>query len=394
MASNNPLVSVVVPFFNAGNFIEEAVASVFAQTYNHWELLLVDDGSTDCSTAIACDLVRRFPHRVRYLEHQNHQNRGISASRNLGLHHAQGELITFLDADDLMLPSKLEAQAAILASQPDIGMICGARINWYYAAPFSADAISTRAPRSTGHAPFSFQGLDVEVQTVFRPPSLLICLLQRKDIPYSILLRREVGVKVGGFDEEFTDMYEDHAFLAKCFLNVSAVVAHRCTGVYRVHRGSFTENRIESGTYHPTEPHRAREKFLKWVRRYLEREGVTDPEVWRVLGREFLPYSHPGLYQRLRQVRALGRWLKEHAGRRFPWMLALSRQMYHGRRRQESAARAAATAAARAAAVAAGLEELAALYEANGRTVEVELVRASACRTCPDARVAVPRSAS
>src|SRR6187431_518610 len=77
-----PLVTVIIVFLNAEKFIDEAIASVFAQSYSPWELLLVDDGSTDRSTAIARRYAQRHPNKVRYLEHSGHRNRGISASQN------------------------------------------------------------------------------------------------------------------------------------------------------------------------------------------------------------------------------------------------------------------------------------------------------------------------
>ena len=83
--SNKPLVSVIVIFFNAEKFIQEAIESVFAQTYDAWELLLVDDGSTDESLAIAQRCAKQYSGKVRHLEHAGQQNRGMSASRNLGI---------------------------------------------------------------------------------------------------------------------------------------------------------------------------------------------------------------------------------------------------------------------------------------------------------------------
>lgn len=88
--SEAPLVSVVTIFLDAERFIEEAIESVFAQTYDRWELLLVDDGSTDRSRDVARRYAARYPSRVRYLEHPGHQNRGMSPSRNLGIAHAAG----------------------------------------------------------------------------------------------------------------------------------------------------------------------------------------------------------------------------------------------------------------------------------------------------------------
>src|SRR6266545_8317921 len=100
-SDESPLVSTVMIFLDAEPFLEEAIDSVFVQTYRHWELLLVDDGSTDGSSDIAKRYAREHPGRVRYLEHPGHENRGTSASRNLGVRHSRGELVALLDADDV-----------------------------------------------------------------------------------------------------------------------------------------------------------------------------------------------------------------------------------------------------------------------------------------------------
>src|SRR5438876_10917096 len=106
--SNQPLVSVVIIFWNAERFLREAIESVFAQAYVNWELLLVDDGSTDGSTAIARSGVEQDPQRVRYVEHPGHDNRGMSASRNLGIGNAQGAVVAFLDAEHVRPSNLLE----------------------------------------------------------------------------------------------------------------------------------------------------------------------------------------------------------------------------------------------------------------------------------------------
>ena len=82
------------------------------------ELLLVDDGSGPAAATIAKTYAARFPERIRYLEHPGHNNRGMSATRNLGTQHARGEFIAFIDADDFWLPSKLADHVALLDAYP------------------------------------------------------------------------------------------------------------------------------------------------------------------------------------------------------------------------------------------------------------------------------------
>ena len=81
--STAPQVSIVVSFYNAQRFLGDTIESVCTQTFQDWELLLVDDGSWDESTAIAREYAQRYPTKVRYIEHPNHQNRGASPSRNV-----------------------------------------------------------------------------------------------------------------------------------------------------------------------------------------------------------------------------------------------------------------------------------------------------------------------
>jgi glycosyltransferase involved in cell wall biosynthesis len=97
-ASGKPAVSVVV-LLNAERFIGEAIESVFTQTHGSWELLLVDEGSTDSGTRRPMEYTERRPRRVRRLEHRGHKNRRMSASRDLRIRRAEGAYTAFLDAD-------------------------------------------------------------------------------------------------------------------------------------------------------------------------------------------------------------------------------------------------------------------------------------------------------
>src|SRR5262245_16053849 len=105
--NSKPRVTVIMSFLNPGRYIGEAVDSVFAQSYEDWELLFIDDGSVDGSSDFARQCVSRHPYRARYFDHPDHQNRGISASHNIGIRKARGEYIAFLDADDIWLADKL-----------------------------------------------------------------------------------------------------------------------------------------------------------------------------------------------------------------------------------------------------------------------------------------------
>jgi glycosyltransferase involved in cell wall biosynthesis len=105
---SNPKVSVIVPTLNRAALLKEAVASIFATGYQNLEILVIDDGSTDGTSQILEQLRARHPGVVAHLTHPGGRNLGVSASRNLGLQHATGEFVCFLDSDDLMLPTRFE----------------------------------------------------------------------------------------------------------------------------------------------------------------------------------------------------------------------------------------------------------------------------------------------
>ncbi|MFC1575593.1 glycosyltransferase family A protein [Gemmatimonadota bacterium] len=111
------LVSVIIPVFNGERFLAEAIESVRAQSHEHWELLVINDGSTDATP----EIVSRYP-EARYLR-QDHQ--GQARARNWGVELAAGEFIAFLDADDIWIPNKLKDQMNAFESDPGLDVVYG-----------------------------------------------------------------------------------------------------------------------------------------------------------------------------------------------------------------------------------------------------------------------------
>jgi glycosyltransferase involved in cell wall biosynthesis len=291
--SDRPLVSVIIIFLNAERFIEEAIESVSGQTYSNWELLLVDDGSTDGSRAIALRYAEMQPERVRYLNHAGRRNRGMSASRNLGIRHARGEYIAFLDADDVWLPHKLHQQVAILNSHPEAGMVYGASQYWH-SWTGSLDDVQRDYVLALG----------VGADKLVKPRVLLTLLLQSKaptPCPSDILLRRETLEAVGGFEESFRGIYqlfEDQAFLAKVYLRKPVFVSSECWDRYRQHADSCVSVVGRSGRKYT-----AGLFFFDWLEGYLSANGVTDGEVWQALRKKRWRYRHPNLHRVIGQAR-------------------------------------------------------------------------------------------
>lgn len=121
MASQNQLVSVIVPFYNAEAFLELAIQSVLNQSYTNWELILVNDGSTDKSESIANVYVDN--RKIVLLNHPNRENRGVSLSRALAIKASRGDFISFLDADDHYEIHKIEKNINTLKNNPDVILV-------------------------------------------------------------------------------------------------------------------------------------------------------------------------------------------------------------------------------------------------------------------------------
>ena len=114
-----PTVSVIIPTHNRLQMLKRAIRSVLTQTYEHFELIVVDDNSTDDTEAVVASFE---DNRLRYFKHD--VNKGASAARNTGIKHANGEYIAFLDDDDEWLPTKLEKQVHVIQNAPEkIGLV-------------------------------------------------------------------------------------------------------------------------------------------------------------------------------------------------------------------------------------------------------------------------------
>lgn len=218
--------SVITIFYNAEQYFAAAIESVLAQDFEGFELLLVDDGSSDRSTAMAKEYADRHPDRVRYLDHPGHANRGMSATRNVGFAAARGDLIAFIDSDDRWSPSKLSEQVAIMDRFPDVDLVCGAA-NYWRSWDGGPDELVP-----TGH-----------IQNRPIPPGEATLALYplgkaAAPCPSDIMVRRKAALALGGFEESFTgplQMYEDQAFLAKLYLEHSVYFSDRVWLDYRIH---------------------------------------------------------------------------------------------------------------------------------------------------------------
>jgi glycosyltransferase involved in cell wall biosynthesis len=174
MHIETPQVSVIIPTYNAGRFVAEAIKSVLDQTFADFEVLVIDDGSSDNTAEIVQDFADA---RVRYIYQDN---RGLAGARNTGIRSARGELIALLDADDVWLTNFLERMASILTSNRNLaGVYCGFQY---------IEQDGTPSPKCVRHV----------------VPSGKLCeALHRASfiVPSTTLMRRSCYVETGLFDE-------------------------------------------------------------------------------------------------------------------------------------------------------------------------------------------------
>ena len=185
-------VSVVIPTYNRAGPVIDAVRSVLAQQFEDFELIVVDDGSTDDTAA---RLAAIADDRVRYIAGSH---AGVSAARNLGVRRATGSLIAFLDSDDLWHPDKLACEVAVLRAHPEV------------------DAVFSDLEKRHGDQVFPSFMRETAVFSRLLPPTpggvvtlepreLRLCLLEEVPIkPSALTLRRTALEKVGGFDEAWS----------------------------------------------------------------------------------------------------------------------------------------------------------------------------------------------
>jgi hypothetical protein len=209
-----PAVSVLVPTYQRREFVCRAVRSVFAQHYGDWELIVVDDGSTDGTE----EALRRFGPTLRYLWQEN---RGVSSARNAGLRLARGDIVAFLDSDDRWLPDHLQTVVAMLEQHPEAVLA------------------------STGPF-FHFRGRN-RVQDARVVDALPLQLVDNwVGYPSGAAVRRESLLAVGGFDETMAVLEDGDMWLRLAPLGPFCLLQRRT--VVRQHtRGSLGDRGTRSG---------------------------------------------------------------------------------------------------------------------------------------------------
>jgi glycosyltransferase involved in cell wall biosynthesis len=213
-------VSVIIPAYNGDRYLAEAIDSVLGQTYQDYEIIVVDDASTDNTAQV----VKQYGKAVRYL---SQTNQGVAASRNLGLAAALGDYIAFLDQDDILLPHKLSSQVALLDRDADLGMV---NSGWQI---YRGNTISDRQDEA-----------EAVVQPWQQIPQLTSAnlIIWKPVFLGAMLFRRNWLERAGGFDTTLEQTPDVDLVMRLAKIGCSAAWVEQVTVKYRQHETNASKN--------------------------------------------------------------------------------------------------------------------------------------------------------
>ena len=224
-------VNVVIPCYNQGRFLADALASLQAQSYPDWEAIIVDDGSLDDTAAIAARLCRDDG-RVRYLAQANG---GLSSARNTGIRNCRGAFVQFLDSDDRLDARKFEVHVRVLRDQPETAIVYG-NARYFVEGSFGQ---FNRGPYAKGPS----HNWIADAWADSRP--ILNKLVERNLFPVCApLLRRAVFDRVGLFNEKL-EALEDWEYWLRCAaagMQFRFVEVEGTDALIQIHTASMTQN--------------------------------------------------------------------------------------------------------------------------------------------------------
>jgi len=297
---SQPYVSVVIPVYNGERYLAAAIDSVLTQTYQNFEIIVVDDGSKDSTP----EILQQYGDRIRAVYQTN---QGVALARNHGIKLAQGEWIAFLDADDVLLPDKLSAQLALAAKHPQLGII---HSGW-------------RRVSATGE-------LLMEVEPWHDIPQLTLesWLRWKPVLPSAMLFRRSWLEKSGGFDPRFPPAEDTELVLRLSAMGCEADWLQQVTVNYRQHEASAMHKGLPQARslsavidHFFSQPHlpelitwqepQIRYNTLVWIAWYLHHTGHL-PEMANYLRQswQYSPYS---------LVETIGHWADSFTAFAYNW---------------------------------------------------------------------------
>jgi len=239
-----PSVSIIIPVYNAEKYISETIESVRAQTYTDWEIIAVDDGSTDGSTKILKKYEQQLSQQFYVIVQQNS---GVSVARNTAIKVSKGKYIAFLDHDDLWLPKKLEKQVDLLDSNMDLGMV--------YSDFYVINSSEKRIKKSI--LPYSLQRGNIFNELFYQN---FIGLL-------TVIIRKDILDKVGLFSPKY-EIAEEYDLFLRIAEHYPIDFVDLQLAKYRIHDGNDSKN-IKLSV----------EEDLQIMRYWLDKK----PDLWKVM---------------------------------------------------------------------------------------------------------------
>src|SRR4051812_42791685 len=215
-----PTVSVIMPAYNVERYLSEAIDSVLAQTFTDFELVIVDDGSTDGSRAIADGYRAQHPHRIVVV---SQENRGLAGARNTALRVASGRVLALLDSDDGWAPTFLDSQMRLLDAHNDVAIVTGNAIN----RGGAEDGRPARPMPDPRPAP--------DLVTILRDETAVFIMS---------LFRREVVDRIGDFDERFRTNEDYDFWIRAAFAGFKFLRNPEPLGFYRRHANSLSASDV------------------------------------------------------------------------------------------------------------------------------------------------------
>jgi glycosyltransferase involved in cell wall biosynthesis len=224
-----PTVSVIIPCYNSARFIEETVDKLMLQTYANLQVILIDDGSTDNTYDMLCNLSQKY-NKVNCIKCTNG---GLSAARNKGLAIATGKYIQFLDADDYLHQEKIKEQVSFLEQNPMADLVYADSVFFEHHQP-DIFYKNIRLTQKKWMPEISGSGIQV-LQHLVKGNLFTVC---------SPLIRASLIVKNKGFNTAFLAL-EDHEFWLRCAINGANFQYHKtplAISYIRVHQNSMSKN--------------------------------------------------------------------------------------------------------------------------------------------------------
>ena len=217
---NNCLVSVIMPAYNASNYIQEAINSVIAQTFTDWELIIVDDGSTDNTAMLVKEYLLKDS-RIQYFYQENGKQ---GKARNFAISKSKGEYLAFLDADDLWLPEKLEIQLLEIKDKNVDLLFADSYV-------FNNDQIQDTS-----------QNMNIPTSVYYDISSLKLFLKGNRIPILTVLVKRDKVLAVGGFSEalHIQNIEDYHLWLKLLMTGCVLYSSDSIIAKYRVHNSSVT----------------------------------------------------------------------------------------------------------------------------------------------------------